>query len=120
MTSRVAIAVAPIAGTARLASAGGIVTSSALQIGESALTGENVPAAKDAATLPGGGVGPGEQSDMAFMHTPVTPGSGVVIITGTGSGTQAGKIAHMLSATANEETPLTKQMQLDTAPRSPH
>jgi Ca2+-transporting ATPase len=89
---------------------GRIVTSSALQIDESALTGESVPAAKDAATLPAGEIGPGEQSDMAFMHTPVTHGSGVVIVTGTGSDTQVGKIAHMLSATANEETPLTRQM----------
>ena len=47
---------------------------------------------------------------MAFMHTPVTHGSAVVIVTGTGDGTQVGKIAHMLSATAKEETPLTKQM----------
>jgi P-type Ca2+ transporter type 2C len=89
---------------------GRIVTSSALQIDESALTGESVPAPKDAETLPGDEIGPGEQSDMAFMHTPVTHGSGVVIVTGTGSDTQVGKIAHMLSATAKEETPLTRQM----------
>jgi Ca2+-transporting ATPase len=89
---------------------GRIVTSSALQIDESALTGESVPAAKDAATLADSEVGPGEQSNMAFMHTPVTHGSGVLIVTETGSGTQVGKIAHMLSATAKEETPLTRQM----------
>ncbi len=89
---------------------GRIVTASALQIDESALTGESVPAAKDAATLPGTQIGPGEQSNMAFMHTPVTHGSAVVVVTGTGSGTEVGKIAHMLSATAREETPLTRQM----------
>jgi len=89
---------------------GRIVTSSALQIDESALTGESVPAAKDAETLKGSEIGPGEQSNMAFMHTPVTHGSGVVIVTGTGSDTQVGKIAHMLSSTAKEETPLTRQM----------
>jgi P-type Ca2+ transporter type 2C len=89
---------------------GRIVNSSALQIDESALTGESVPAAKDAETLPGGEIGPGEQSNMAFMHTPVTHGSGVVIVTGTGSDTQVGKIAHMLSSTGKEETPLTRQM----------
>jgi Ca2+-transporting ATPase len=89
---------------------GRIVTSSALQIDESALTGESVPAAKSAETLPGGEIGPGEQANMAFMHTPVTHGSAVVVVTATGSGTEVGRIAHMLSATAKEETPLTKQM----------
>jgi P-type Ca2+ transporter type 2C len=89
---------------------GRIVASSALQIDESALTGESVPAAKDAETPPSGEIGPGEQSDMAFMHTPLTHGSGVVVVTGTGSDTQVRKIAHMLSATAKEQTPLTRQM----------
>jgi len=88
---------------------GRIVTSSSLEIDESALTGESVPAPKSAETL-SGEVGPGEQSNMAFMHTPVTHGSAVVIVTGTGSDTQVGKIAGMLSATAKEETPLTRQM----------
>jgi Ca2+-transporting ATPase len=89
---------------------GRIVSSSALQIDESALTGESVPAGKDAATLPDGEIGPGEQSNMAFMHTPVTHGSGVLIVTATGSASQVGQIASMLSTTTREETPLTKQM----------
>ena len=89
---------------------GRIVSCSALQIDESALTGESVPAAKEATTLSASDLGPGEQSNMAFMHTPVTHGSALVIVTATGSGTEVGKIAHMLSATAKEETPLTKQM----------
>jgi Ca2+-transporting ATPase len=89
---------------------GRIVASSALQIDESALTGESVPAAKDAATLPADEIGPGEQSNMAFMHTPVTHGSAVMVVTATGSATEVGKIAGMLSTTAKEETPLTKQM----------
>ena len=37
--------------------------------------------------------GPGEQSNMASMHTPVTHGSGVMVVTGTGSDTEMGKIA---------------------------
>src|SRR5947209_3880792 len=47
---------------------------------------------------------------MAFMHTPVTHGSGVMVVTAIGSGTQVGKIAGMLSATAREQTPLTRQL----------
>ncbi len=47
---------------------------------------------------------------MAFMNTPVTHGSGVMIVTGTGAATEVGKIAGMLSATTVEQTPLTKQL----------
>ncbi|MFJ6836097.1 cation-translocating P-type ATPase [Streptomyces sp. NPDC091209] len=89
---------------------GRIVEAHALQIDESALTGESVPASKDATTLPAVLMGPGDQSNMAFMHTPVTHGSGVVVVTGTGEGTELGKISEMLSATEREEAPLTKEL----------
>jgi P-type Ca2+ transporter type 2C len=89
---------------------GRIITASALQIDESALTGESVPAAKDAQTLPVGELGPGDQTNMAFMNTPVTHGSGTMVVTATGAGTELGKISGMLSATAREESPLTREM----------
>src|SRR4029453_10084361 len=47
---------------------GRIVAASALQIDESALTGESSPAAKDARTLEGHQLGPGDQTNMAFMN----------------------------------------------------
>jgi Ca2+-transporting ATPase len=66
---------------------GRIIAASALQIDESALTGESVPAAKDAATLDGGrDLGPGDQTNMAFMNTPVTHGSGTLIVTAPAAG----------------------------------
>jgi Ca2+-transporting ATPase len=92
---------------------GRIVAASSLQIDESALTGESVPAAKDAGVLPGGHngkLGPGDQTNMAFMNTPVTHGSGTVVVTGTGAGTELGKISGMLSATAREKSPLDKEL----------
>ena len=89
---------------------GRLIAASSLQIDESALTGESTPVGKVAETLPDEQRGPSDQTNMAFMHTPVTHGSGLMIVTGTGSGTQVGQIAHMLATTANEETPLTKQM----------
>ena len=89
---------------------GRIIEASALQIDESALTGESVPAAKNAEVLSGGQLGPGDQTNMAFMNTPVTHGSGTVIVTATGTGTELGKISGMLSATAREESPLTREL----------
>jgi len=89
---------------------GRIITASALQIDESALTGESVPAAKDAGTLSVGERGPGDQTNIAFMNTPVTHGSATMIVTGTGADTELGKISGMLSTTAREESPLTREM----------
>ena len=79
---------------------GGITEANPLQIDESALTGESVPAQQgrgDVARRQE--LGPGDQTNMAFMHTPVTHGSGVMIVTTTGGHTQVGRIAHLLSAT---------------------
>ena len=89
---------------------GRIVSASALQIDESALTGESTPAMKDASPVTGSDLGPGDQSDMAFMNTPVTHGSGVMVVTGTGVNTELGKISGMLSATPSEQSPLTKEL----------
>src|SRR5215471_5404686 len=89
---------------------GRIIAASALQIDESALTGESVPAPKDADTLSGAELGPGDQSNMAFMNTPVTHGSGTMIVTATGAGTELGKISGMLATTATEESPLTTEL----------
>jgi Ca2+-transporting ATPase len=89
---------------------GRIVEASALQIDESALTGESVPVAKGPEIPAGSGLSPGDQTNMAFMHTPVTHGSAVMIVTATGSDTQVGRIAGMLATTAREQTPLTKQL----------
>ncbi|MGZ4248923.1 MAG: cation-translocating P-type ATPase [Solirubrobacteraceae bacterium] len=89
---------------------GRLIEASALQIDESALTGESVPASKGVQTPTGNDLAPGEQSDMAFMHTPVTHGSGVMVVTATGADTEVGKIAGMLATTAREQTPLSKQL----------
>ena len=90
---------------------GRIIEASALQIDESALTGESVPAAKDSGTLPGGRrPPPGDRTNMAFMNTPVTHGSGLVVVTGTGADTELGRISGMLSATEKEVPPLTREL----------
>ncbi|WP_306317413.1 MULTISPECIES: HAD-IC family P-type ATPase [unclassified Streptomyces] len=91
---------------------GRLVAATALQIDESALTGESVPVAKDVRAIrePGGELGPADQSDMAFMTTPVTHGSGLLIVTATGAGTELGRISGMLTTTRREMSPLSKEL----------
>lgn len=89
---------------------GRIVEASSLQIDESALTGESVPASKNAEAVTTAVTSPGDQSDMAFMNTPVTHGRGTMVVTATGQDTEVGKISSMLAATKQEKTPLNRQI----------
>ena len=93
-----------------VAADGRIVEAHSLDIDESALTGESVPASKTTDALADADLGPGDRTNMAFMNTPVTHGSGVMIVTARGADAEVGKIAGMLAATAKEQTPLTRQL----------
>ena len=89
---------------------GRIIEAASLQIDESGLTGESVPSSKGADAITGEQPGIGDQTNMAFMNSPVTHGSGVMIVTGTGSGTEVGHISGMLKSTPTLKTPLTAQL----------
>ncbi len=89
---------------------GRIIQAASLQIDESALTGESVPASKGADIVTDDNPVLGDQSNMAFMNTPVTHGSGIMIVTGTGANTAVGGISGMLKSTPTTKTPLTKQL----------
>ena len=90
---------------------GRIIEAASLQIDESGLTGESVPASKSAEVIAGDPKpGVGDQSNMAFMNSPVTHGSGVMIVTGTGADTEVGNISGMLKSTPTLKTPLTAQL----------
>ncbi|GAA2230835.1 cation-transporting P-type ATPase [Streptomyces amakusaensis] len=99
-----------IAAGDQVAADGRVIEASALQIDESALTGESVPASKSTGALPGPLPAPGDRANMAFMNTPVTHGSGVLVVTATGAATEVGKISGMLSATEKEVPPLTREL----------
>ena len=89
---------------------GRLVEATSLQIDESALTGESVPASKSTEVITATDPVLGDQSNMAFMNTPVTHGSGVMIVTGTGADTAVGNISGMLKSAPNLKTPMTKQL----------
>ena len=89
---------------------GRIIQASSLQIDESALTGESVPASKSADVITDANPVLGDQVNMAFMNTPVTHGNGIMIITGTGADTAVGNISGMLKSAPALKTPMTKQL----------
>ncbi|RYV52855.1 cation-translocating P-type ATPase [Pengzhenrongella frigida] len=89
---------------------GRLIEATSLQIDESALTGESVPASKSADPIADDNPVLGDQSNMAFMNTPVTHGGGVMIITGTGADTAVGSISGMLKSEPTVKTPLTQQL----------
>ena len=93
-----------------VAADGRIIEANSLDIDESALTGESTPASKTTDALADAEVGAGDQTNMAFMNTPVTHGSGVMLVTARGADAQVGRIAGMLTASTKEQTPLTKQL----------
>jgi len=82
-----------------------LVQADSLRVQEASLTGESVPVAKHAATLPGPAV-LGDRVDMVFKGTAVVEGAGRALVTATGMGTEMGAIAALLEATREDPTPL--------------
>ncbi len=81
----------------------------ALRVQEAALTGESEAVLKATATLPQPAA-LGDQLDMVFKGTAVAQGTGRAVVTATGMDTQMGKVAALLEATAEEPTPLEKEV----------
>lgn len=86
-----------------------LLTSARLQVDESALTGESVPAAKsEDAVAADSGVG--DRTSMLFSGTIVTAGNGEGVVVATGPGTEIGRISAMASEQETIDTPLARQM----------
>ncbi len=90
---------------------GRLLDSATLEAQEAALTGESAPVGKDPGTLVGEGIALGDRSDMVFQNTSITRGTGTMVVTATGMGTEVGRIAAMLSGVVRTRSPL--QQQLD-------
>ena len=88
-----------------------LLGSAGLKADESALTGESVPADKDAnAVLTDAAIPLGEQSNIMFMSTLVTSGRGVGVVVATGMQTELGKIAGLISNQETDKTPLEQRL----------
>lgn len=89
-----------------------IVTANRLSIDEAALTGESEPVTKAVDPISKEQVSLGDQTNMGFMTTIVTMGSGMGVVTDTGMKTEVGKIAHMMEQAETSKTPM--QVRMDT------
>ena len=81
-----------------------------LKTDESSLTGESLPVEKDANIVFSDAVGVGDRVNMVYMSTPVVYGRGEGVVALTGSDTETGKIAKLLSEGEDDTTPLQKQL----------
>ena len=81
-----------------------------LKTDESSLTGESLPVEKDANMVFSDEVGVGDRVNMVYMSTPVVYGRGEGVVVRTGSDTETGKIAKLLSEGEDDTTPLQKQL----------
>lgn len=86
-----------------------VIEAHALEANEAALTGESHPQAKSPDAMHEVPV-LAERTNMLYLGTVATAGKGTAVVTGTGSNTEMGKIASLLAATAEERTPLQRQL----------
>ena len=89
---------------------GRLLRATLLDVDESALTGESRPAAKGATPVPEASVPLGDRAGMVYMNSPVTRGTGELVVTATGMATEVGAISGMLQAQPTARTPLTRQL----------
>lgn len=87
-----------------------LISSASLKIEEAALTGESVPAEKDAEKVVAADAPLGDRADMAYSGGTVAYGRGTGVVTHTGMSTEVGKIATMLTDGSQQTSPLQKQL----------
>ena len=90
---------------------GRLLSAATLEIAEAALTGESLPVSKGVESVGSPDTPLGDRTDMVFMNTNVTRGSGTFVVTTTGMATEVGHISHMLQSTEDVDTPLTIQLK---------
>ena len=87
-----------------------LIRSTSLKSEEAALTGESVPAEKDADAPVKEGAPLGDRSNMVFSGCSITYGTALAVVTATGMRTEMGKIATLLSGEEEGDTPLQEKL----------
>ncbi len=87
-----------------------LLKSTSLKSEESALTGESVPSEKDAEAIIENGAPLGDRANMVFSGCSITYGTATAVVTATGMDTEMGKIANLLDAEVQSNTPLQQKL----------
>ena len=87
-----------------------LLTAASLKCEESALTGESVPAEKDAQAAVASDAPLGDRRNMVYSGCSVTYGRATAVVTATGMNTEMGKIANLLDSSEDTQTPLQKKL----------
>lgn len=87
-----------------------LIQSASLKSEESALTGESVPAEKDAQAVIAEDAPLGDRTNMVFSGCSITYGTATAVVTATGMNTEMGNIANLLEAEEESMTPLQKKL----------
>ena len=94
----------------RVPADGRLLLSANLSVDESSLTGESVPADKDADSTAAVDSNIGDRFGMVFMNTTVVRGRAEMIVTETGMRTAMGRVADLLASAEAGPTPLQRQL----------
>jgi len=94
----------------RVPADGRILSAFGLDVEESSLTGESVPANKQANLYVDSAANLGDRKNMVYMGTMVTRGKAEVLITETGMHTEMGKIANLMQQSEETLTPLQRRL----------
>ncbi|MFX1562022.1 MAG: calcium-translocating P-type ATPase, SERCA-type [Promethearchaeota archaeon] len=88
-----------------------IIESHNLYTDEASLTGESLPVKKNAQTVLTRNVPIADRVNMVHSGTVITSGRGLAVVCRTGMNTEIGRIAEMIQAAEEKETPLQKRME---------
>src|SRR3954453_14714278 len=90
---------------------GRVLAAATLEVAEAALTGESVPVGKGLEPVEAPDAPLGDRTDMVYMNTNVTRGTGEYVVTATGMATEVGHISGMLQHEQDSKSPLTVQLE---------
>jgi P-type Ca2+ transporter type 2C len=96
----------------RVPADGRLLAAHSLEVEEAALTGESHAVGKRTDALEQADLPLGDRLNMLFMNTVVTRGRAELLVTATGMQTEMGRLAGMIAATPDSQTPLQRQLDV--------